>query len=148
MPSYDERLHVPVWWWPIAAACIALLGAELYAGLGWVAAVITYAILAALVTVVLLGWRGRVLVADGELHAGSAHLPLDCMGAVETVPPARIRLLRADPDGFVYSRPYLSRAIRIEVRDDDDPTTFWLVFTRDPRGLAAALGATDPVTHS
>ena len=46
MRAYSERLSVPVTWWFLSAVSIAMLGAELWAGLGALAALATYAALA------------------------------------------------------------------------------------------------------
>ena len=39
-------------------------------------------------------------------------------------------------------RPYLSRAVRIGIDDPADPTPYWLVSSRRPDRLAAALRGT------
>jgi Protein of unknown function (DUF3093) len=36
-------------------------------------------------------------------------------------------------------RPYLKRAVRVTVRDDRDPAPYWLLSSRDPEHLAAAI---------
>jgi hypothetical protein len=36
-------------------------------------------------------------------------------------------------------RPYLSRAVRVEIDDPADPAPYWLLSTRHPERLAAAL---------
>jgi len=139
MPEYDERLTVPVYWWPIAAVCVLLLGAEVAAGFGWPVAVITYAVLAAFIAALFLNWGARVRVAGGALHAGKARLPFSAMGDVSALTPESARRLRGDRQAFVFARPYLKYAVRIEVRDPDDPTAYWLIFTRRPESLARTL---------
>ncbi|HEY5420452.1 MAG TPA: DUF3093 family protein, partial [Marmoricola sp.] len=44
------------------------------------------------------------------------------------------------------TRPYLKAAVRVPVSDPDDPAPYWLVGTRHPDRLAAALvgGSADP----
>ncbi|MFC6344403.1 DUF3093 family protein [Nocardioides hankookensis] len=42
-------------------------------------------------------------------------------------------------------RPYLKRAVRVEITDPADPAPYWLVATRRPEELAGALAA---MTHS
>jgi hypothetical protein len=46
----------------------------------------------------------------------------------------------ADARAYLLLRPYLSRAVRIDIDDPADPTPYWLVSTRRPDRLAAALG--------
>lgn len=139
MSDYDERLAVPVYWWPIAAVSVLLLGAEIHAGFGWPVAAGTYAVLGGFITALFLSWGARIRIADGALHAGRARLPFEAMGDISALTPATARKLRGDHNAFVFARPYLTYAVRIEVRDPDDPTPYWLVFTRNPETLAATL---------
>lgn len=139
MPEYDERLAVPAYWWPIAAVCVLLLGAEVYAGLGWPVAVGTYVVLGGLVTALLLSWGTRIRIADGALQAGRARLPVESIGDVSALTADTARRLRGDRAAFVFARPYLKHAVRVEIRDPEDTTSYWLVFTRRPETLAKAL---------
>ncbi len=45
----------------------------------------------------------------------------------------------ADARAYLLVRPYLKRAVRVTVVDPADPTPYWLVGTRHPEALAAAL---------
>ena len=45
----------------------------------------------------------------------------------------------ADARAYLLLRPYLRRAVRIAIDDPADPTPYWLVSTRRPTRLAAAL---------
>jgi hypothetical protein len=45
----------------------------------------------------------------------------------------------ADPRAFVVSRPWLRTAVRLMLNDPDDPTPYWVVGTRRPAELLAAL---------
>jgi hypothetical protein len=45
----------------------------------------------------------------------------------------------ADARAYLLLRPYLKRAVRVTVRDDRDPTPYWLVSSRDPEHLATAI---------
>ena len=47
----------------------------------------------------------------------------------------------ADARAFLVIRPYLTRAVRVPVTDPADPTPYWLVGSRHPDALAAALNA-------
>ena len=44
----------------------------------------------------------------------------------------------ADARAFLLLRPYLKRAVQVEIADPADPTPYWLVRTRHPDELAAA----------
>jgi hypothetical protein len=45
----------------------------------------------------------------------------------------------ADARAYLLLRPYLKRSVRVEITDPADPTPYWLVATRHPTQLAAAL---------
>jgi hypothetical protein len=39
----------------------------------------------------------------------------------------------ADARAYLLLRPYLKRAVRVEITDPADPTPYWLVSTRHPK---------------
>jgi hypothetical protein len=143
MHSYRERLSVPVMWWVLAVVCVALLGSEVWAGLGGFIPVITYVVLALIVGAVLVNWSTAVIeVTGGALRAGRATLPLDKAGevvALDEEQAARLRGPRADPAAHLLLRPYLKRAVYIEVADPAGGVPYWLLATRRPDELAAAI---------
>ena len=140
---YDERLGVPLRWWALATMFLAsMLLAFLVATPTWVALTGT-----ALLSAAVLGgfWsygKARVTVHDGVLTAGRARISVEHVGAVEALDAdATHRLAGRDADARAYLllRPYLRRAVRIAIVDPADPTPYWLVSTRRPVRLAAAL---------
>jgi len=140
---YDERLGVPLRWWALATMFLAsMLLAFLVATPTWVALTGT-----ALLSAAVLGgfWsygKARVTVHDGVLTAGRARISVEHVGAVEALDAdATHRLAGRDADARAYLllRPYLRRAVRIAILDPADPTPYWLVSTRRPVRLAAAL---------
>lgn len=141
VPLYDERLSVPWWWWPTGAALVALLGAELWAGLGWIGAVISYLALGSLVG----AWLTRlstvhVRVDNGELRVGRAHIATRFVGEVLPIDRDTLRrLLRRDVSAFAVVRGWLPGGVYVEIVDPRDPTPYWLISTRDPARLTAAL---------
>lgn len=145
MRVYHERLWVPVSWWLLGLAVIVILGAELAAGFGWLAAAAIYGVLAAGWAALLLSWgRPRVDVAGGELTAGRARLPLAAIGEVSALDRAQTRAIggpRADPAAFSLIRPYLREAVYVEVTNPAVGTPYWVVGTRRPAELAAAINS-------
>jgi hypothetical protein len=150
--SYDERLGVPVRWWALAAVFMAtVLVAFLVSTPTWVALAGT-AVLVALVAAVLVGYgRARIRVSDGVLQAGRARIPLRQVGRVQALGAEAARLQAgrdADARAYLLIRPYLRRAVRIDIDDPADPTPYWLVGTRHADRLAAVLvGARDVRTR-
>ena len=141
--TYDERLGVPLRWWALATMFLAsLLLAFLVATPAWVALSAT-AVLVAMVVGLFLSYGGaRVSVRDGELHAGRARIPVTLLGEATVLDAeARQRLAGVDADARAYLllRPYLRRAVRVDITDPADPVPYWLISTRRPAQLVAAL---------
>jgi len=45
----------------------------------------------------------------------------------------------ADVRAYLLLRPYLKRSVKVTVRDERDPTPYWLVSTRHPEHLVTAI---------
>ena len=94
---------------------------------------------------VLLFWgygSPRIEVEDGWLRAGRARIPGEYLGGADPLDPDATRRVAgrdADARAYLLLRPYLKRAVRISIRDPRDPAPYWLVSTRDPEHLAAAI---------
>ena len=140
---YTERLHVPLRWWVQATMFLATLWLALVVALpGWIAWTASGLLFAAVFGI--LAWLGsaRVEVRDGVLHAGPATIPLARIGAAEALDKDATRLvhgIEADARAFLVTRPYIARSVKVVLDDPADPTPYWLVSSRHPRQLAAAL---------
>ncbi|MET7515997.1 DUF3093 domain-containing protein [Streptomyces sp. NPDC056656] len=140
---FEERLTAPRSWWLVSlllgVACALVLlpfgTLPLLGGLvGGTAA-------AAVVTSSYGSVRIRV-VAD-SLVAGDAKIPLSALGDAEILDAEGARAWRthkADPRAFMLLRSYVPTALRVDVTDPQDPTPYLYLSTRDPKGLAKALG--------
>jgi len=81
-------------------------------------------------------------VTDDELRVDDARLPLACVAGVSVVEPEeRRRLLGtgADPLAFMVLRPWVRGTVRVDLDDPADPTPYWLISSRRPEALVAAL---------
>jgi hypothetical protein len=91
----------------------------------------------------LLGYGSpRVEVENGWLRAGRARIAGEFLGEAEPLDAAQTRLVAgpgADVRAYLLLRPYLKRSVKIRVRDERDPAPYWLVSSRDPEHLAAAI---------
>jgi hypothetical protein len=152
MRVYHERLRVPVTWWVLGMISILMLGAGFLAGFDWEPALAVYGVLTVGLSAILIGWgRLRTEVADGELRVGRDRLPLAVAGEVTALDEDQTRALRgprSDPAAYLMARPYLPRSVYIAV---DDPATrgpYWLIGTRRPEELAAAIEAARPAARA
>lgn len=141
--SYDERLTPPWWLWLAAACMTGSLGVAYGAAYGSIVGAAVFVVAAALVAVVLFSTSPRVRVDEAVVRAGRARLPLRFAGPATALNPAQARSLRsteADPRAYLVLRTWASgSAVRIEVRDPEDPHPYWMITTRHPDALAAAI---------
>ena len=143
MSGYAERLSVPWWWWPPLLGVAALLAAEIGLGAPGLRTWVPYAVLLPLAALGLW-WLGRIRLAvtGGELRVDDARLPVRFVADAIPLDAAGRRVLLgvgADPLAFVVQRPWVSGAVQVLLEDPADPTPYWVVSSRHPRQLAAAL---------
>ena len=140
---YRERLSVPLRWWVQATMFLATLWlAFIVSTPPWLAWTATGACFA--VTFGILAYIGSALVevTGTELTAGPARIPRHLLGTPEPLDREQTRRalgVGADARAYLATRPYLKAAVRVPVSDPDDPAPYWLVSTRRPDRLAAAL---------
>lgn len=145
MRLYREQLRVPASYWLLAIPVVAILGAELFAGFSGLVAAVVYAVFILVVGGFLLAWGAtRVEVTGTVLRAGGDVLPLSAIGEVQPLDARQAALLRgpkADPAAHLLLRPYLKKAVYIGLADPSNGVPYWLIGTRRPAELAAALTA-------
>lgn len=141
--TFRERLYVTWWIWPLPLLAAGLLAAEVHMGFPGLRSWLPYVVLLPL-TVLLIARMGsaKVEVSGGELKAGDAHIPLALLGDVEIIAPEDRRKAmgpQLDPAAFVVHRGWVKPLVRVRVNDPEDPTPYWVISTRHPEALAAAL---------
>lgn len=144
---YSERLWVRWWWWPVGLGVSAVLATEVNMGVRGLPDWLPYAVLAAVAVGALL-WLSRVEIqvvgtdGDVELWAGQAHLPASVVARTAAIPrSAKSAALgrQLDPAAFVLHRTWVGPLVLVVLEDPDDPTPYWLVSSRNPEKLIAAL---------
>jgi hypothetical protein len=143
--THTEWLRVPWWWWLFAVAGAAGLAAEIWLGGDGIQAWLPFAVLLPL-AVAGLWWLGRIRVSvvGDELWVDDARLPVRFVAdAVPIDSDGKRQLLGpgTDPMAFVIQRPWISGAVQVLLDDPADPTPYWVVSSRNPVRLAAAITA-------
>jgi hypothetical protein len=143
MGSYRERLLVPVSYWLLAVPVVVTLGAEAYFFVDGFIPPLVIGLFAVIAGVFLLHWSGATIeVTGGVLRAGKDTLALGEVTqvmALDERQAAQLRGPRADPAAHLLLRPYLKRAVYIGLADPAAGAPYWLVATRHPEQLAAAV---------
>jgi len=149
MHFYRERLFAPPLWWVVGMITMLTFGAIVWTGFDLLITIAVFTAQIAVTAAFLLNWgRAVIEVTAGELRAGDTTLPLAMTGEVVALDEAQTRALRgprADPNAHVLIRPYLRYAVYIEVKGPDPASPYWLVATRHPAELAAAIESSRPV---
>ncbi|WP_343238304.1 DUF3093 domain-containing protein [Streptomyces sp. SID13031] len=145
MEQYRERLSVPVSWWVIGAAAVITLFVITAVPAGLPAGIAVGGISAAVLLTLYLRYGGAVVAVDADkLRAGRAAIERQYLGRVEPLSgeDARNAFGRdCNPAAYLVLRSYLPGAVRVEITDPNDPAPYWLIATRSPERLAAALTA-------
>ncbi|MEP9365388.1 DUF3093 domain-containing protein [Nocardioides sp. CN2-186] len=144
-PAYSERLGVPLRWWVQGTMLVATLWLAVVVALPAAAAWTVTAVALAVLGLVLWSFgSARISVTDGTFRAGRAHIAAQHLGAVTALDADQTRRtagVDADARAYLLLRPYLKRAVKVEITDRADPAPYWLICTRHPEELAKALTA-------
>jgi len=145
-PLHRERLWPTPGVWLGCSLVAAALGLTVLAVVSWPVAA-TVSLLAVVATVAALAATSPVVeVRAGELRAGRAHVPAEALGRVRVLDRDRMDALRgrdADMRAYLCQRGWLPRGVVVEITDPDDPVPYWLISSRKPERLAAALVRAD-----
>lgn len=138
---YREKLS-PSLWTLVAAALGAPMIALALSPVDLTIALLGGAGVSIAIISLLIWWSPSVTVADGELRAGRAHIDVALLGDAEPLQGEQARAARGrdlDPRSWTLVRGGIDGAIRVPVLDANDPAPFWIISSRTPDRLAAAL---------
>lgn len=144
-PVHRERLTVPLWWWLVAGVFVfSVLVAAGFALGPWPGIALTAVSLLLVVAVLVPYGRCEVSADDEALTVGRSRIEWRWVaGARALDPEATTRRLRTEADvrAHLEIRPYAPRAVEVTLADAADPHPYWLVSSRHPDELAAAVNA-------
>lgn len=138
---YRERLWPAPWVFLSTALVIPaslLVFLPINPELGVIVAIALYAV----VVIVLLATTATIEVTASEFRAGKAHIERSLIGAVtphEGADATAERGVKLDARAWLLVRGWIPGVVKVELTDPEDPTPYWLVASRAPSRLAAAL---------
>jgi hypothetical protein len=138
---YRERLW-PAWWVFLATALVIPASLLVFLPISQLAGVISAVGLYGAIVVTLLATTPLIEVDDRMLRVGRARIERSFLGAVtahQGKDAVAERGPRLDARAYLVLRGWIPGVARIALDDASDPTPYWLVSTRNPERLAAAL---------
>lgn len=134
---------MPVGWWLMAAlfALSLLIAVIFYLGPVW-------GFGAGLLVMVVMGiafaryGHEQIRVEADRLWVGAASIEWAYVAGARSLDEPATRRRRgpeSDARAYLVLRPYLNRAVEVTISDRSDPTPYWLLSTRSPDRLAAAI---------
>ena len=141
MTRYRERLW-PAPWLLIASALVMPASMLVLAPISFPAGVATAVVLYGGCVALFLFGAPTITVEDGMLRAGRASIPLSLVGEPRAFTGADASLERGqrlDARAWLLIRGSIDGVVTVPLTDPADPTPYWLLSTRRPRELAAAI---------
>jgi DUF3093 family protein len=144
---FRERLHVPLVWWLLAGglALSMLLAFGFSAGPVW--GIVTAAAGLAVAVAIFRQSAVRIEVDDAMIRVGRAQIEHRYIADAQALDAEQTRRragVAADARAHLVLRPYVGTSVEITLDDPADPVPYWLVSSRRPQALAAALSAATP----
>jgi len=141
MTIYRERLWASAWLF-LAVALVIPATLLVFLPINRLAGVIVAILLFAGCVAALLAASSPVVVTTEAFTAGVARLPIEHVGRAEGFTGSEAVLQRGqrlDSRAWLLIRGWIGPVVAVEVVDEGDPTPYWLVSTRHPDRLVAAL---------
>ncbi|WP_448004883.1 DUF3093 domain-containing protein [Agromyces bauzanensis] len=141
MPDYREKLW-PTPWIYIATLLLVPASILVLAPVSMPAGIATGVILYLAVAGSLTLTSPVIEVQDGMLRAGRAEISLAHTGEAVPAFEADARVERGtglDARAFLVIRGWVQPVVRVPITDPADPTPYWLISSRRPKELAAAI---------
>ena len=139
---FREVIAPPVWLLAFIYFLFTSISISLWAAIGNNPALWSQIILT--VALVFIAVRSRMIIEIDEnfLRIDDAHIELKYLSDVTILDADAMRLARgrdADPAAFLAIRFWSSRGVLVRIKDNRDPTPYWLISSKRGKELAAVL---------
>jgi len=147
-PEKAQKIHFvevvkpPLWLLAFIFFLLASLALSIWAAFDDRAGLIALVASIIVLFVVRKAMAMRIEIRDGELRVGGAHIELKYLANAQELSVNQMRLTRgrdADPAAYLALRFWQPHGVKVEVRDDRDPTPYWLISSKNTKGLVETL---------
>lgn len=143
-PRYSEQLTVPASWWAADVSFALASGWVVLVAAGTTAGAVTFGVVLALTTALVAVYGALRLEVTTAVVAGTAFVGPPHLGAVDVLDAAAYRHLLgpgANARAHLVTRPWIREGVKLTLNDPTDPTPYWVLGSRRPEALAAAIRA-------
>lgn len=140
---HRERV-LPPWWLYVVCALVVPASILVFLPIEPAWGVAVGVVLLAGSAAVLVARAPVVEVADGTLRAGQARIPVAALGEAAALDRAASRAALGtgfDARAYLCTVPWVRTLVRVDVADELDPTSAWLISSRRGAQLVAAIEA-------
>jgi len=140
-PRFREKLHPSAWIF-IATALVIPASLLVFLPIDVIAGALVAIGLYGAIVVLLVVTTPVVEVGADELRAGRARLPLAVVAdarAARGPEAVHERGVGLNAEAWLLIRGWIPDIVRVDLADPDDPTPYWIISTRRPDALAAAI---------
>lgn len=140
-PGYVERLW-PAWWLYLVVVGLGIGFGLVVAPFGATVSVVVAVVMTLVLAALLLATATAVGVRGDRFVAGRASIPVTFLGGAEALDATGMRQAHGpelDARAYLCLRGWIGSGVRVAVTDPADPAPYWLVSTRHPDHVVAAL---------
>lgn len=139
---FKEVIRPPFWLLAFIYFMFLSLVVAIWAALDNRSALIAWIFSTLVLIAIARSARSKIEVTEDELAVGNAHIELRHISKVELVDATQMRLLRtrdADPAAFLAITFWIPAGVKITLKDERDPTPYWLVSSKKSAELTNTL---------
>src|SRR5690554_1209517 len=141
MTYYRERLWPSVWIY-LAIALVIPASILVFMPINQLVGILTGIALYLGMVGLLLATSPLIVVTDHQLVAGRASVPLSLVGETSAFDGAEATMERGqrlDARAWLLIRGWVTPVVKVVIADASDPAPYWLISSRDPERLIAAI---------
>ena len=139
---FKEVLRPPIWVLAFIYFLLLSLVIAIWAAFGSLLTIYTFIIATVALIYIAFKMRSIISITTEELRINNAHIDIKYLGKATVLDAAAMRLLRtrdANPAAYLAIKFWTPTGIKIELKDPQDPTPYWLITSKRGEEIAALL---------